>query len=103
MQILILGGSRNIGHHVAHLLLHSPTTANTTQLTLLLRNELPADDSLTTFVADGRVKIVRGNAMIYEDVVRAWTTAGGRECEAVLYAIGTPEHERSFRSVRPSR
>ena len=101
MSILLLGASRNIGHHVAHILLHdsSPSTSEL-KLTLLLRNDLPADDSLTPFIHSGRVTIVRGDAMLRADVERAFLAAGGAQCRAVVYTVGAPPAERSFGSVR---
>lgn len=102
MSILLLGASRNIGHHVAHILLHDQQSPSAPELklTLLLRNDLPSDDSLTPFIASGQVQIVKGDAMKREDIQRAWDVAGGADVRAVVYTVGTPAAERSIGLVR---
>ncbi|KAL7417139.1 hypothetical protein BDY24DRAFT_376818 [Mrakia frigida] len=95
MQLLLLGASRNIGHHLARLLLSEPSSSNTT-LTLLLRRDLPETDALFPHIATGRVKIVKGDALVRDDVERAWVEAGAKSCDAVVFTIGTPMDAPGF-------
>lgn len=93
-SILLLGASRNIGHHLARLILENDDTSTT--LTLLCRRELAETDPLFPHVQSGQVKIVRGDALVRDDVERAWSAAGGKECQKVCFTLGTPMDEIKF-------
>ena len=93
MKVLAIGASRNIGYHVPQRLLAKGHTC-----TLLLRRPeaMESDASMTTYIRDGKAKLVHGDGLVQADVQRAWDTAkGDGEVDAVYFGIG----ERSWRPV----
>ncbi|KAG5727330.1 hypothetical protein E4T56_gene12124 [Termitomyces sp. T112] len=72
MNILIIGGSRNIGYYSAIRFLDAEHT-----VTFLLRKAsvFDRDDQIQTALNSGKAQLVQGDALVKEDVQRAWTSA----------------------------
>lgn len=96
MKVYTIGGSRNIGYHASLRLLrksiHFPRVLASCQsesapwlfvdkgatVTFLLRNPscFDEDEAIQGFVKQGRVRTVKGDALVKEDVRRGWEVAG---------------------------
>ncbi|QRV95035.1 NAD(P)H-binding family protein [Ceratobasidium sp. AG-Ba] len=86
MHVLLLGASRNIGYAVAQRLL-----AKGHICTFLLRRPeaMESDASMTTYIKDGKAKIIHGDGLVEADVRRAWDTAkGDGEIDYIFFGIG---------------
>ncbi|KAG7087726.1 hypothetical protein E1B28_013672 [Marasmius oreades] len=90
MNILSLGGSRNIGYFSAIRLLDSGCT-----VTFLLRNlsKLQDDEVIGKYVASGKAFLVKGDALEKSDVENGWKEAGKHgNIDVLLFTVGgTPE------------
>jgi len=86
MRVLLLGASRNIGHLVAQRLLAKGHTC-----TLLLRfpETMESSPALSSYIKDGKAKLVRGDGLVEADVQHAWDAARvDGEVDAVFFGIG---------------
>ncbi|KAG8734875.1 hypothetical protein FRC10_011343 [Ceratobasidium sp. 414] len=86
MHVLLLGASRNVGYSVTQRLLAHGHTC-----TLLLRRPeaAEADSALSSYVRDGKLKVVRGDGLVEAEVQQAWNAAkGDGEVDAVFFGIG---------------
>ncbi|CAE6445062.1 unnamed protein product [Rhizoctonia solani] len=86
MRVLLLGASRNVGYFVAQRLV-----AQGHICTLLLRNTdaMESDPAMADFIRDGKIKLVRGDGLVSEDVQRAWdTTRSDGDVDLVYFGIG---------------
>ncbi|KDN48325.1 hypothetical protein RSAG8_02917, partial [Rhizoctonia solani AG-8 WAC10335] len=86
MHVLLLGASRNIGYLVAHRLLAKGHTC-----TFLLRrtDAMESDPSMSEYVRNGLAKLVGGDALVREDVQKAWDVANsGGQVEVIFSGIG---------------
>jgi len=114
MHILVFGGSRNIGYYttlrllsksrfplmkgsfVPDILTNSDCRVRTTDhghsATLLLRNAntFDNDERMQPHVESGRAQLVLGDALVLDDVKRAWEKATdfGRVVDYVVFSIG---------------
>jgi len=99
MHILVFGGSRNIGYFATLRLLNQGHSA-----TLLLRNEkvFDEDEQMKRFVESGTAQLVQGDALVPEDVKRAWekATDSGRGVDYVLFTIGATPDMASFKVTK---
>ncbi|EGN95910.1 hypothetical protein SERLA73DRAFT_187183 [Serpula lacrymans var. lacrymans S7.3] len=88
-KVLVIGGSRNIGYFSAVRLLDLGAT-----VTFLLRSPNVFDDNQTIqkYVQQGKARLLKGDALIKEDVQRAWDEAakGGdsRPVDFLLFTVG---------------
>jgi hypothetical protein len=85
-NVLVLGGSRNIGYHAAVRLLASGAT-----VTLLLRSPsaFDKDETVQGFVKSGKARLVKGDGLVQEDVKRAWEESGkDKPVDTVLFTVG---------------
>ncbi|KII93363.1 hypothetical protein PLICRDRAFT_101613 [Plicaturopsis crispa FD-325 SS-3] len=82
-NILSIGGSRNIGYLSSIRLLESGAT-----VTFLLRNPatFDADAIVQKYVQTGKARLVKGDALVRDDVQRAWDAAG--PVDAVVFTVG---------------
>jgi len=85
LNVLSLGGSRNIGYYSALKLLKTGAT-----VTFLLRNPamFDADTAMQPYLASGQVRRVKGDGLVKDDVARAWAEAA-RERSKIDYLIFT--------------
>lgn len=93
LKVLTIGGSRNIGYYSSMRLLNSGAT-----VTFLLRSPtaFANDQAIQTFVTSGKARLVQGDALVKEDVQRAWTEAGkgddNRPVDLLVFTVGgTPQ------------
>jgi len=95
MHVLVFGGSRNIGYFATLRLLNQEHSA-----TFLLRNTnaFDNDELMKPHVESGRVQLVQGDALVSDDVKKAWekATDGGRPVDFVLFTIGATRDMGSF-------
>ncbi|CAE6417209.1 hypothetical protein ACGC1H_002189 [Rhizoctonia solani] len=86
MRVLLLGASQNIGYFVAHRLLAKGHTC-----TFLLRrpDAMQSDSSMSEYIRNGLAKLVRGDALVREDVQNAWDVANSDgPVELIFSGIG---------------
>ncbi|KAI5117118.1 hypothetical protein M0805_003670 [Coniferiporia weirii] len=88
MNVLSIGGSRNIGYFAAQRLLKKGAT-----VTFLLRNPscFDTDETIKPYIASGKARIVSGDALKEEDNRRAWELAsegGDSGVDVVLFTVG---------------
>lgn len=103
-KILVLGGSRHIGYFSAIRLLDKGAT-----VTFLLRNPscFDADATIQKYVKSGKARLVKGDALIKEDVKKSWEEAakgdGEAKVDALVFTVGgTPKFElRKFSFILP--
>ncbi|TDL18417.1 hypothetical protein BD410DRAFT_700554, partial [Rickenella mellea] len=92
MNVLVIGGSKNIGYYAAQRLLASNAT-----VTFLLRNKssFDNDESMKPYMASGKARIVEGDALKESDVQRAWDSAASAKdghVDVMLFTVGgTPK------------
>lgn len=105
LKVLTIGGSRNIGYYSSMRLLSRfvscldiysltrPTDSGAT-VTFLLRSStaFANDQAIQTFVTSGKARLVQGDALVKEDVQRAWTEAGkgddNRPVDLLVFTVG---------------
>ncbi|KAF7361643.1 NAD(P)-bd-dom domain-containing protein [Mycena venus] len=84
LNILSVGGSRNIGYFAAVRLLEQGST-----VTFLLRSPsaFDGDATIQKYVMSGHARLVKGDAGSEADTQRAWDQAG--IVDAVIFTVGT--------------
>jgi len=94
-KVLSIGGSRNIGYLSAIRLLEKGAT-----VTFLLRSpsSFDVDATIQKYVQSGKARLVKGDALIKDDVEKAWVEAakgeGEEKVDVVLFTVGgTPKFE----------
>lgn len=99
MHVLVFGGSRNIGYFTTVRLLNQGHSA-----TLLLRNTnvFDNDERMKPHVESGRAQLVQGDALVEDDVKRAWEKATdfGRAVDYVVFSIGATPDMGSFKVTK---
>jgi len=82
MHAVILGASKGCGYHALVRLLAKPDWT----ATILLRKPsvLESDENLQKYLTDGSLKIVEGNATVYEDVKALFD----KKVDVVISTIG---------------
>lgn len=99
MHVLVFGGSRNIGHLATLRLLNQGHSA-----TLQLRNPKGFDNDaeIAPYIQSGKAEIVQGDALVTEDVERAWAkaTENGRTVDYILFTIGATSGMASFNILK---
>ncbi|KAG8912075.1 hypothetical protein FRC01_005309 [Tulasnella sp. 417] len=89
MKVFAVGASRNIGYYSSLSLLKAGHT-----VVFQLRNTscFDNDTEIQPFVASGHAKLVRGDAMVEEEVRTAWTEANADDVavDLVLFTVGGP-------------
>ncbi|CAE7106082.1 unnamed protein product [Rhizoctonia solani] len=86
MRVLLLGASRNIGYCVAQRLLAKGHTC-----TLILRrpDSMESEPSISEHIRNGLAKLVRGDALVREDVQKAWDVANSDgPVDLIFFGIG---------------
>ncbi|TFK46706.1 hypothetical protein OE88DRAFT_1637825 [Heliocybe sulcata] len=86
LNVLAIGASKNVGYHAATRLLDQGAT-----VTFLLRSPsvFDNDENMKRYVASGKAKIVKGDALKREDVARAWQSANeGGAVDLLLFTLG---------------
>ncbi|KAG8217945.1 hypothetical protein J3R82DRAFT_6115 [Butyriboletus roseoflavus] len=92
IKVLTIGGSRNIGYFSSVRLLDLGAT-----VTFLLRKPsvFDNDETVQKYVRAGKARLVQGDALVKEDVERAWTAAQGDDSKPVDFLVftvgGTPQ------------
>jgi hypothetical protein len=93
-NVLVLGGSRNIGYYAALRLLASGAT-----VTFLLRSPsaFDQDETVQRYIKSGKARLVKGDGLVQEDVKRAWEDSGkDKPVDTVLFTVGgTPKFQIS--------
>ncbi|KAG8940853.1 hypothetical protein FRC04_005004 [Tulasnella sp. 424] len=88
MKVFAVGASRNIGYYSSLSLLKAGHT-----IVFQLRNPscFDNDAEIQPFVTSGEAKLVKGDAMVEEDVCSAWTEANadGEAVDVVLFSVGS--------------
>ncbi|KAG8963919.1 hypothetical protein FRC05_004370 [Tulasnella sp. 425] len=91
MKVLAIGASRNIGYFTALKLLKA---GNTVVFQLRNISAFDSDAEIKPFVKSGQAKLVKGDALVEDDVRTAWTEANadGLPVDVVLLSVGgTPK------------
>lgn len=89
IKVLTVGGSRNIGYYASLRLLDLGAT-----VTFLLRSPSVFNDdaAIQRHVSSGKARLVKGNALVREDVERAWTEAAkgddNRPVDFLVFTVG---------------
>ncbi|KAF9447902.1 hypothetical protein P691DRAFT_801664 [Macrolepiota fuliginosa MF-IS2] len=92
LTILSIGASRNIGYYASLKFLQGGAT-----VTFLLRNPsvFDNDTSIQPYVSSGHARLIKGDALVKDDVARAWAEAGRDRPQGVDYLLftvgGTPK------------
>ncbi|ESK96575.1 hypothetical protein Moror_6795 [Moniliophthora roreri MCA 2997] len=90
MNVLSIGGSRNIGYFSAIRLLDAGCT-----VTFLLRNTsvFDQDQTISKYVASGKAHLIKGDALVQSDVNRGWQNAAKHgSVDLLLFTVGgTPK------------
>ncbi|KAH7922166.1 hypothetical protein BV22DRAFT_1197640 [Leucogyrophana mollusca] len=91
-KVLSIGGSRNIGYYSAIRLLDLGAI-----VTFLLRSPqtFDGDAKIQQYVQSGKARLVKGDALVKEDVQRAWDEAKGndsRPVDLLLFTVGGIPH-----------
>jgi len=99
MHVLVFGGSRNIGYFTTLRLLDQGHSA-----TLLLRNTsvFDNDERMKPYVDSGKAELVQGDALVTDDVKRAWdqATDSGRDVDYAVFTIGATPDMASFKLTK---
>ncbi|KAG6829715.1 hypothetical protein H0H87_010451 [Tephrocybe sp. NHM501043] len=97
MNILVIGGSRNIGYYAALRFLDAGHN-----VTFLLRNPSAFDSDATVkkHVESGLANLVKGDALIKSDVQNAWAAsakkAEGGVVDALIFTVGAVSSQAKF-------
>ncbi|OJA19660.1 hypothetical protein AZE42_02817 [Rhizopogon vesiculosus] len=92
-KVLVIGGSRNIGYYSAVRLLDLGAT-----VTFLLRSPtvFDQDETIQSYVKRGKALLIQGDALVKDDVSRAWLKAGqgddDRPVDFLLFTVGGLPH-----------
>ncbi|KAJ3514207.1 hypothetical protein NLJ89_g2500 [Agrocybe chaxingu] len=90
LNVLAIGSSRNIGYFSSIRLLDSGAT-----VTFLLRSPavFDADETIQKYVKAGKARLLKGDALVKEDVQRAWDEARkDGPVDVLLFTVGgTPK------------
>jgi len=87
-NILAVGASRNIGYHASLRFLNAGAT-----VTYLLRTPaaFDTDEDVQKYVKSGHARLVKGDALVEQDVRKAWTEATrDKPVDLVLFSVGFP-------------
>ncbi|KIJ16659.1 hypothetical protein PAXINDRAFT_74801, partial [Paxillus involutus ATCC 200175] len=87
-KVLVIGGSRNIGYLSSIRLLDSGAT-----VTFLLRKVevFDGDETIQRYLEQGKARLVQGDALIKDDVQRAWDEAAKGDdtpVDLLLFTVG---------------
>jgi len=105
LNVLSIGGSRHIGYHSALRFLGEPLNdpvvafrliicvpiGGGSTVTFLLRNPavFDGDEAIHTYVKSGKARLVKGDALVQEDVNRLWAEASSeRAVDLLLFTLG---------------
>ncbi|PPR02059.1 hypothetical protein CVT24_011158 [Panaeolus cyanescens] len=87
LNIVVIGGSRNIGYWTSlQFLKNTPST-----VTFLLRNPsvFDEDSEIQTYVKSGQARLVKGDALSPEDMKNLWSEATKeRPIDVILFTVG---------------
>ncbi|KAK7455292.1 hypothetical protein VKT23_011165 [Stygiomarasmius scandens] len=89
MNALTIGGSRNIGYYSSVRLLDAGWN-----VTFLLRNPsvFDADETIQEYIKSGKAILVKGDALVEQDVKRAWEEAASHgpegKVDLLLFTVG---------------
>ncbi|KAG1812909.1 uncharacterized protein BJ212DRAFT_1368916 [Suillus subaureus] len=91
-KVLVIGGSRNIGYYSAVRLLALGAT-----VTFLLRSPqvFDQDDTIQNYIKEGKARLIQGDALVKNDVRRAWPEArvdDTRPVDFLIFTVGGPPH-----------
>lgn len=91
MKVLAFGASRNVGYYASIALLKSGHS-----VVFQLRNTsvFDQDEDMKPFIQSGAAKVIQGDAMIEEDVRKAWAEANADNIpvDVILFTVGgTPK------------
>ncbi|KAG6808061.1 hypothetical protein H0H93_000631, partial [Arthromyces matolae] len=93
MHALVIGGSKNIGYYSALRFLDAGNT-----VTFLLRNPtvFDNDEKIKSYVASNKAFLIKGDALVREDVKRVWeaaaTNSPSGNVDILLFTLGgTPK------------
>lgn len=89
MKVLAIGASRHIGYHASVSLLQQGHS-----VFIAVRNPsvLENDPVVQPFIASGQAKLVKCDALVEDDMRRAWSVAleDEKPVDAVLFTVGAP-------------
>ncbi|KAG1860603.1 hypothetical protein DFJ58DRAFT_268492 [Suillus subalutaceus] len=85
-KVLVIGGSRNIGYYSAVRLLALGAT-----VTFLLRSPqvFDQDDTIQNYIKEGKARLIQGDALVKDDIRRAWSEAQVDDTRPVDFLIFT--------------
>ncbi|KAG8901475.1 hypothetical protein FRB99_005279 [Tulasnella sp. 403] len=87
MKVFAIGASRNIGYLSALKFLQQ---GHTVAFLLRRTNVFDNDDAMKTYIASGKVQLIQGDALVEDDMRRAWTEASPVDTpvDLVLFSVG---------------
>ncbi|KAI0771075.1 hypothetical protein BD413DRAFT_476805 [Trametes elegans] len=94
VNVFVLGGSKNIGYYAAIRLLEQGAT-----VAFLLRKTsvFDKDEQIQSYIKQGKVSLIQGDALVLEDVRKGWEAAleaGNGTVDVLLFTIGgTPNFQ----------
>ncbi|KAG8858385.1 hypothetical protein FRB96_005270 [Tulasnella sp. 330] len=97
MKVLAIGASRNIGYHSTLQLLQQGH-----HVVYLLRKPsvFDANEAMKPFIDSGVAEIVQGDALVADDLTRAWAQATvGGPVDVVLFTLGSTQASFSISSL----
>jgi len=106
LNVLSLGGSRNIGYftclrllgvpfdffnslQIADVLLSAPDAGATVSFVLRSPANFDTDETIQKYVQSGHARLIKGDALVETDLRRAWEEAGkDRPVDLLLFTVG---------------
>ncbi|KAG8902305.1 hypothetical protein FRB99_004644 [Tulasnella sp. 403] len=87
MKAFAIGASRNIGYFTALKFLQQ---GHTVAFLLRKTNVFDNDDTMKSFIASGQVQLIKGDALVEDDMRRAWAEASSVDApvDLVLFSVG---------------
>ena len=76
------------------------TTGGGSTVTFLLRNPavFNGDEAIQTYVKSGQARLVKGDALVHEDIKRLWAEASSeRPVDLLLFTLGFSTPSTSFK------
>jgi len=86
LNVLVIGGSRNIGYYSALRFLDAGST-----VTFLLRSPATFDEdqSIQKYVQSGKARLIKGDGLVLADVQNVWAVASlDRPVDVLLFTVG---------------
>ncbi|KAG9050961.1 hypothetical protein FS837_000624 [Tulasnella sp. UAMH 9824] len=100
MKVLAFGASRNVGYYASIALLKS---GHSVVFQLRKTSVFDQDEDMKPFIQSGAAKVIQGDAMVEEDVRKAWTEANADNIpvDVILFTRPDADHLPLFSGGTP--